>query len=602
MKHVADKWHIQRKANILLVDDRPENLLALEGLLSSPYYNLISVSSGEEALKYVLTETIAVILLDVQMPGLDGFETAKIIKSRQKSKQVPIIFITAISQAIEHVMQGFEAGAIDYILKPFHPETLKMKVDAFVKIHQYQEQIKLQNKIMKVMGETLDDTVITFDVTGTILTINPAVAIMFGYSEDEIIGHHINTLVPNLSSQFSKEREAGNIVETSALRKNLSYFPADVQLGEARITGKRVFVCSIRDVTKRKEIEEERFRKIFEATPCLVSLRSLDDWKYINVNKSWLSYSGYDNYTDIIDQSSDSLTYIIHSEDMEELVLELSELNHPVHNIRISYLNHSGEMREGLLSSEFLDAHGEACLLTVITDITERALVEKEMVRLDRLNSVGEMASGIVHEIRNPLTTIRGFLQMSKEHPSSEFVDIMIEELDRAHDILSEFLSISRTDKSKQTPVELNAIIKTLYPLLQAKAMYSNKLVRLELGPCPILQLNEDEIKQLLLNLSLNGLESMQSGGALTIKTYQQDEEIILAIQDEGYGIKKELLEKIGTPFFSTKSNGTGLGLSICQKVAERQHATITIETSGNGTTFFVHFPLSKTSSTMVTL
>ncbi|WP_332696157.1 response regulator [Halalkalibacter lacteus] len=594
MKNYKEKWNIQKKANILLVDDRPENLLALEGLLSTSSYNLISVNSGEEALKYVLTENIAVILLDVQMPGLDGFETAKIIKSRKKSKQVPIIFITAISQAMEHVKQGYETGAIDYILKPFHPETLKMKVEAFVKIHQYQEQIKLQNELMKVIGETLVDTLITFDVTGTIITINPAVAKMFGYSESELIGHHIETLVPDLSIYFSDSIQVEKMIETVALRKNLSHFPVDIQLGEASITGKRVYVCSIRDVTERKIIEEERFRKIFEATPCLVSLRSLKDWRYINVNKSWLSYSGYDNYTDIINQTVDSMKYIIHSEDDEEIVLDMSELNHPVQSMRISYLNHLGEYREGLLSSEFLDVHGERCLLTVITDITERALVEKEMSRLDRLNSVGEMASGIVHEIRNPMTTIRGFLQMSKEHPSPEFVDIMIEELDRAHDILSEFLSISKTDKPKRKPIELNAIIETLFPLLNAKAMYVNKFVRLELDHCPILQLDEGEIRQLLLNLSLNGLDAMSSGGSLTIKTYQKSDEVILAIQDEGCGIKDELLEKIGTPFFSTKTNGTGLGLSICQKVAKRQNAIITIETSERGSTFFVHFPLQQ--------
>ena len=125
-----------QKVNILMVDDHPENLLAIEAVLTSPNYNLISANSGNEALKCMLQHDFAVILLDVQMPGLNGFDTAKLIKAREKTKNIPIIFITAISQDMEHVHQGYSVGAIDYIFKPFHPETLKKKIEQFVKIHQ----------------------------------------------------------------------------------------------------------------------------------------------------------------------------------------------------------------------------------------------------------------------------------------------------------------------------------------------------------------------------------------------------------------------------------------------------------------------------------
>jgi PAS domain S-box-containing protein len=596
MKSYTEKWNDRdKKVNILLVDDRPENLLALESVLTSPEYHLISVNSGEAALKHVLMDDdIAVILLDVQMPGIDGFETAKMIKSREKSKQIPIIFITAISQALEHVKEGYHAGAIDYIFKPFHPETLRMKIDAFVKIHQYQEQIKFQNEVLKVTGETLADTLVTFDETGVMLTINPAIIKMFGFIEEEMVGEHLDLLVPDLTRYFTDPKQVGAIIETSAYRKNKSVFPADIQIGEARIEGRRVYVCSIRDVTERKLLEEERFRKIFEATPCLVSLQSLKDWRYINVNKSWLAYSGFNHYEEVINQTSDSLKYIFQLDDFGETVVEMPDLDHPVQSSRIKYLNKTGELREGLLSTEFLELHGEKCLLSVITDITERVLVEKEMARLDRLNLVGEMASGIVHEVRNPMTTIRGFLQMSKDFPSSEFIDIMIEELDRAHNIITEFLSVSKTTSSKRKLKNLNKVIEALFPLIQAKAMYSDHHVHLELDSCPKLQIDEREIRQLILNLSLNGLDAMSAitGGKLTIKTYHKDNEVILAIQDEGCGIDEEFIDKIGTPFFSTKKNGTGLGLSICHKVVSEHNAAIKVKTSNQGTTFFVHFTI----------
>lgn len=592
MRSFIKKWSNNiNKVNILLVDDRSENLLALESVLTSPEYNLISVSSGEAALKHVLRNNIAVILLDVQMPGIDGFETARMIKSREKSKQIPIIFITAISQELEHVKEGYQSGAIDYIFKPFHPETLRMKVHAFIKIHQYQEQISFQNEVLEKIGETLTDTLVTFEKEGRMITVNPAISKMFGYTEEELIDEHINVIVPGLSKFIFEHKQIRPIIETSAIRKNASVFPVDIQIGEAKLEGQRIFVCSIRDVTERKQIEDERFRKIFEATPCLISLRSLVDWRFINVNNSWLTYSGHINYEEVLNQSTDSLQYIMKHEVSGEAVVEMNDLIHPIQSVRIQYLNKSGELREGLLSTEIIELHGEKCLLTVITDITERVLVEKEMARLDRLNLVGEMASGIVHEVRNPITTIRGFLQMSKEFPSSEFIDIMIEELDRAHSIITEFLSVSISNSSKQSLKNLNGIIETLFPLIQAKAMYSGHQVVLELTSCPELQVNEREIRQLILNLSLNGLEAMSTRGTLTIKTYHTDDNVVFSLQDQGSGIKKADIDKIGTPFFSTKKNGTGLGLSICHKIVSEHNGTIKIDSSDKGTTFTVCFP-----------
>ena len=593
MKNYIDIWRKdEKKVNILLVDDRPENLLALESILTLSDYHLISVNSGEEALKRVLIEDIAVILLDVQMPGLDGFETAKLIKSREKSKHIPIIFLTAISQAIEYVKEGYHAGAIDYIFKPFHPETLKMKVEAFVKIYQYQEQIKFQNEALKVINQTLIDTLVTFDNTGKILTINPAITKMFGYTEEELSGEPIDLLVPSITSYYSDPHKLGRIIETFAICKNTDVFPADIQLGEAKIGGQHVYVCSIRDVTERHLLEEERFRKIFESTSCLVSLQAVKDWHYINVNKTWLTSFGYNHYDKVVNRSDLSIKYIVQSNDNGETVVETKDLIHPVQSSRIKYFNQLGELRDGLLSTEFMDIHGEECILSVITDITDRMSVEKEMARLDGLNLIGEMASGIVHEVRNPMTTIRGFLQISKDVPSPEFIDIMLEELDRAHNIISEFLSVSKTNNTKRISKALNVIIENLFPLIQAKAMYSNHQVCLDLNDCFELKINEREIRQLILNLSLNGLDAMSSGGTLTIKTYQQDNEVVLAIQDEGKGIKQEIINKIDKPFFSTKENGTGLGLSICQKIVSKHDAIMDIKTSSEGTIFFVHFPI----------
>ena len=122
----------QQQVDILLVDDRAENLLALEAILEPLGQRLVRAQSGQDALRQLLERDFAVILLDVQMPGMNGFETAQMIKSRERTKFIPIIFLTAISKEEEYVFQGYSVGAVDYMFKPFQPAILRSKVQVFV--------------------------------------------------------------------------------------------------------------------------------------------------------------------------------------------------------------------------------------------------------------------------------------------------------------------------------------------------------------------------------------------------------------------------------------------------------------------------------------
>ncbi|MBU7600254.1 response regulator [Streptomyces sp. P38-E01] len=138
-----------QKAKILLVDDRPENLLALEAILSALDQTLVRASSGEEALKALLTDDFAVILLDVQMPGMDGFETAAHIKRRERTRDIPIIFLTAINHGPHHTFRGYAAGAVDYISKPFDPWVLRAKVSVFVDLYMKNVQLREQASLLR---------------------------------------------------------------------------------------------------------------------------------------------------------------------------------------------------------------------------------------------------------------------------------------------------------------------------------------------------------------------------------------------------------------------------------------------------------------------
>nr|WP_156004062.1 response regulator [Streptomonospora sp. PA3] len=140
---------VPQKANILLVDDRDENLTALEAILTSLDQNLVRANSGEAALKALLEDEFAVILLDVVMPGMDGFETASHIKQREKTKDVPIIFLTGAGIDRHRVFRGYASRAIDYLTKPFDPWVLRSKVEVFVELHQIKQRLRTQSQMLQ---------------------------------------------------------------------------------------------------------------------------------------------------------------------------------------------------------------------------------------------------------------------------------------------------------------------------------------------------------------------------------------------------------------------------------------------------------------------
>ena len=226
---------------------------------------------------------------------------------------------------------------------------------------------------------------------------------------------------------------------------------------------------------------------------------------------------------------------------------------------------------------------------------TEKKKYEMELQRLSNLELIGQMAAGISHEIRNPMTTVRGFLQLLTGEQGLQkyntYFDLMIDELDRANSIISEFLSIGNTRSSDMKMQDLNAIIYDIAPLLEIDAFNHNKAIEFQTQPISEMLLNRDEIRQLLINLCRNGLEAMEPGKLLTIRTYMENETIpVLEIRDQGAGMDKSVLKKIGTPFYTTKDNGTGLGLGVTYAIAARHNAQIDVKTSGEGTVFFVKF------------
>jgi two-component system, sensor histidine kinase and response regulator len=146
-------FQMSAKANILIVDDHPENLLALEAILEDLGQNLVRAGSGEEALRHLLRQDFSVILLDVKMPSMDGFEVASLIRQRERSKYTPIIFLTGVERSDEQMRRGYELGAVDYLLKPYMPEVLRWKVAVFVDLYLKTQEVKHLDEIQRLNRE-----------------------------------------------------------------------------------------------------------------------------------------------------------------------------------------------------------------------------------------------------------------------------------------------------------------------------------------------------------------------------------------------------------------------------------------------------------------
>ena len=237
-------------------------------------------------------------------------------------------------------------------------------------------------------------------------------------------------------------------------------------------------------------------------------------------------------------------------------------------------------------------------IFLLFNDITKRKKEEEKQRYYDQLKIIGEMSAGVAHEVRNPMTTIKGFLQLMKQNEDFKKYDdifsLMIEEVNRVNEIITNFLDLSKEKPNKLEYCNLNDIITTIFPLLETRAIREGKFINLELGNIPKLNVDKNEIRQLLLNLINNSLDAMDKGKSVHIITLVEKDHVVLSIKDEGEGIPQDIIDKISVPFVTSKENGTGLGLPICFSIAKRNNAEISYTSNSNGTTFNIFFIIEQ--------
>ncbi|WHY79123.1 ATP-binding protein [Neobacillus sp. WH10] len=242
----------------------------------------------------------------------------------------------------------------------------------------------------------------------------------------------------------------------------------------------------------------------------------------------------------------------------------------------------------------------EGVNLTVFKDVTEKVVMQEQLRKSDTLNVIGELAAGIAHEIRNPMTALKGFIQLlegsiTKEH--SMYYQVITTELQRIDSIINEFLILAKPQAIRFQEKDINQIMKETVDLLTAQAvLYNVQFVTEYSDGLPLVFCEPNQMKKVFINLIKNAIEVMPCGGNITITIKKmENQEIQIKIQDEGTGIPKEKIKKLGEPFYTTKDRGTGLGLMVSYRIIDEHKGTINIESEeGKGTIFYLNLPIKS--------
>lgn len=346
---------------------------------------------------------------------------------------------------------------------------------------------------------------------------------------------------------------------------------------------------------------EKRYKFLFEHNPDAIYFKDITG-HYTSVNPACEILTGYSAE----EMLRLTLSDLVVPEDYERVKhhVRLALKGEPQHfeatlvrkngntvQVKISYLP---MFREGIITG----------IYGIARDITEHKKTDELLRRSEKLSAVGQLAAGVAHEIRNPLTALKGFLQLQRHNynQSNEHLSIMLAELERIDQIVNELLVLSKPQTVHFSPVDLYRLLEQVIMLINTQAIMNNvEIVVSEFdSQIPTMMGEENQLKQLLINLLKNAIEAMPNGGKIDIQCRMNGEQsVLIRITDQGCGIPEEQLQKISEPFFSTKEKGTGLGLVVSHRIVENHRGKLTITSQpGRGTRVDILLPVQTPSST----
>ncbi|MFC0270465.1 PAS domain S-box protein [Metabacillus herbersteinensis] len=449
--------------------------------------------------------------------------------------------------------------------------------------------------------ENAIDAIMMWDNNGYIRKVNQSASRTFELPEKDLIKSNIVDFMDPHDPRFKRVKK--EYFKTGAIREELLFYMPNGQWKELEFTSKMDVIDGhhltiFRNVSDRKRMEkdlresEQKFRKIFDGSMDGIILFD-NNYNIIDANpvaskilelpfETLRQYNLYDlvNFY----QRMESLRTDIH--EWKEVPLE----------VPFKFKNGHEKILEFSLKRN-INANMN---LAVFRDVTERKELEERLKKSDTLHVVGELAAGIAHEIRNPMTALKGFIQLlqgSVKEDFSMYFNVITSELSRIESIITEFLVLAKPQAIQYLEKDVARIMRETLDLLNAQALLANVQIHLNKGEdLPSIYCEPNQLKQVFINILKNAIEVMPEGGNITVKVEQKDcDHLQVSIKDEGSGISEGKLKRLGEPFYTTKDRGTGLGLMVSYKIVEEHHGTVEVESEvGKGTTFHISLPIQQ--------
>jgi len=475
-----------------------------------------------------------------------------------------------------------------------------------------EEKLRESEEKYRILAETIQEGIWSIDKEGNTTFVNPRMAQMLGYTTEEMLGKHLfsfmsESQVPIASALM--ERRAQGIKELhdfEFLRKDGSTIFALLETGPLTDEKGNTIgaIAGVTDISERK-IRELEYQTILHAS--IDGFAMLDmQARFLDVNDAYCRLLGYSR-DEFLKLSFPDIELLENPEEMTERLRRIKKVGGE--RFESCQRHKDGKIIYLDISISYLPA-GDGRIIAFVRDLTARKRAEEETLALERkaqissrLASIGEMAAGIAHEINNPLTPILGFADMllKRDLPVDIKADLRIirDSAKRTADVTRRLLTFARQYKPMRTLCNINEVVETVLQLRAYHLKTTNIKVITELTPeLPQTMADAGQLQQVFINLIMNAEYEMSrtnGGGNLLIKTKKMGNIVRILVKDDGPGISKENMEKLFTPFFSTKKvgEGTGLGLSVCHGVIAEHKGIIYAESKvGEGATFVVELPL----------